>query len=309
MPGWIIDLRKATILLYLTGHAYMSFWVMNELSVDKRAQIIHCLCEGSSIRATARMTDSAINTVVRLLRQAGSASSLYQDRVFRNLKCQRLQCDEIWTFVYAKEKNCPPDQKAKGGGDVWTYIAIDADTKLVPCWFLGNRHATSAYHFLCDLRDRLASRVQLTTDGARSYVVSVPEVLGTDIDYATLVKIYGEDPRSRGEARYSPAKCMGINKAVISGVPEHKHVSTSFVERQNLTMRRFTRLTNAFSKKLENHEHAIALHFMHYNFCRIHQSLRVTPAMEAGVSDHVWSLKEIVQLIDSTSTTLREEIS
>lgn len=273
---------------------------MNKLKTDKRARILHCLCEGVSIRATARLTDSAINTVVKLLIDAGNACSTYQDKAFRNLPCKRIQVDEIWSFCYAKEKNCTPEMKAKGAGDVWTWAAIDADSKLIPCWFIGQRHAGCAYHFLSDLQERLAHRIQLTSDGHGAYLRAVDQVFGTQIDYAQLQKIYGAAPEGP-QVRYSPAVCMGARKAIINGNPDHKHISTSFVERQNLTMRmsmrRFTRLTNAFSKKLENHEHSVALHFMHYNFCRIHQSLRVTPAMEAGVSDHVWNLQEIIELL------------
>ncbi len=278
---------------------------MNRTSTEKRAQIIACLAEGNSIRATSRLTGSAVNTVVKLLCDAGRACSDYQDRVFRNLKCKRIQCDEIWSFVYAKEKNVPAGMKGKDGvGSVWTWTALCPDTKLIPCWFVGSRDAGAAYHFIHDLKDRLASRVQLTTDGHKAYLSAVEDAFGTEVDYAMLQKIYGNE-QAKGEVRYSPAVCMGAKKAVISGKPDFKHVSTSHTERQNLSMRmgmrRFTRLTNAFSKKFENHEHAIALYFMYYNFCRIHQTLRVTPAMEAGISDHVWTLEEIVGLIDGNS--------
>ena len=236
-----------------------------------------------------------------MLCDLGRACSEYQDKVFRNLKCRQIQCDEIWSLVYAKEKNCPVKQKAKGGGDAWTWVALDPESKLVPCWFIGQRHAGAAYHFMHDLKSRLANRVQLTTDGHRAYLCAVEDAFGCEIDYAQLVKIYGE-AAMESETRYSPAQCMGTRRAIISGAPDHNHISTSYVERQNLTMRmqmrRFTRLTNAFSKKLQNLEHAVALHYMHYNFCRIHQSLRVTPAMEAGVSDHVWSLNEIIGLLE-----------
>ena len=274
---------------------------MNVLSKDKRASVVAALVEGNSIRATVRMTGVAKNTVVKLLCDLGRACSDYQDRAFVNLKCKRLQCDEIWSFVGAKEKNCTPIMKANGAGDVWTWTALDADTKLIPCWFVGNRNANAAYHFMCDVRQRLANRVQLTTDGHRAYLVGVGRVFGDeDIDYAMLQKIYGK-AQDGPETRYSPAICMGSRKAVVYGKPDHEHISTSYAERQNLTMRmsmrRFTRLTNGFSKKLENHEHALALYFMYYNFCRIHQTLRVTPAMEAGVSEHVWSLDEVIALL------------
>jgi IS1 family transposase len=278
---------------------------MNRASTKKRAQIIACLAEGNSIRATSRLTGAAKNTVVKLLCDAGRACSAYQNKVFRNLKCKRIQCDEIWSFVYAKDKNLPDRLRGKEGvGSVWTWTAIDADTKLVPCWHVGTRDAGAAYSFIHDLKSRLASRVQLTTDGHKAYLTAVEDAFGCDVDYAMLQKIYGLAPTDQSEVRYSPMQCTGARRAVISGMPDARHVSTSFVERQNLNMRmgmrRFTRLTNAFSKKIENHEHMIAIYFMHYNFCRIHQTLRVTPAMEAGISDHVWNLEEIVNLINPT---------
>jgi IS1 family transposase len=275
---------------------------MNKLSTDERTQIMSALVEGNSIRAVSRMSSASRNTIDKLLRELGRACSEYQDKTFRNLRTKRIQCDEIWSFVYAKEKNCRAEHKAKGAGDVWTWVALDPDTKLVPCWFIGHRHAGAAYHFMHDLKSRLANRVQLTTDGHRAYLNAVEDAFGAEIDYAMLQKIYGEAPED-SEMRYSPAQCMGTRRAIISGNPDHSHVSTSYVERQNLTMRmsmrRFTRLTNGFSKKLENHEHAVAIHYMYYNFARIHQSLRVTPAMEAGISDHVWSIDEIICLLDS----------
>ncbi len=271
--------------------------LVNVLNKDKRASVIAALVEGNSIRATVRMTGASKNTVVKLLCDLGRACSDYQDKAFRNLKCRRVQCDEIWSFVYAKDKNCPSEKKKDGAGSVWTWTAICADSKLIPCWFVGQRDAGCAYHFMHDLKDRLANRVQLTTDGHRAYLSAVEDAFGSEIDYAMLEKIYGS-VNEAPDTRYSPAICMGARKAVITGKPDVNHVSTSYAERQNLTMRmsmrRFTRLTNGFSKKLENHEHALALYFMHYNFCRIHQTLRVTPAMEAGVSDHVWSLDELL---------------
>lgn len=277
---------------------------MNKLQSEKREQILHCLVEGNSIRATARLTGAAINTVVKMLCDAGRAFSIYQDEVMRNLKCRRIQCDEIWAFIGCKEKNVTPEKKAKGQGDVWTWAAIDPDTKLVPCWYVGTRDGGAAYHFIHDLAARLASRVQLTTDGHKAYLNAVEDAFGADIDYAMLVKIYGASAEG-GEVRYSPAQCMGAKKAAITGQPDFAHVSTSIVERQNLTMRmsmrRFTRLTNGFSKKVENHEHSVALHFMHYNFCRIHKTLRVTPAMEAGVTDHVFELSELIEILDRYS--------
>ena len=270
---------------------------MNKLSTGERTRIVAALVEGNSMRDVSRMTGISRNTINKLLVDLGRACSAYQDTALRNLQCKRIQCDEIWSFIGAKEKTCTPEMKAKRTGDVWTWVAIDADTKLVPCWFVGERHAACAYHFLSDLKDRLAHRVQLTSDGHRAYFHAVEDVFGTDIDFAMLQKIYGAAPEG-AQVRYSPAVCMGARKAVVTGNPVHEHISTSYVERQNLTMRmsmrRFTRLTNGFSKKVENHEHMLALHYMFYNFARIHQSLRVTPAMEAGVSDHVWPLEEIV---------------
>jgi IS1 family transposase len=273
---------------------------MNKTNATKRAQVINCLVEGNSIRATSRLTGVAINTVVKLLADAGRACSIYQDKAFRQLTCKRIQCDEVWSFVGAKEKNTTDETKAKGWGDCWTWTALDADTKLIPCWYVGTRDANAAHHFMYDLAARLANRVQLTTDGHTAYLTAVEDAFGHDIDYAQLIKIYGEGPKT--EARYSPAQCMGTRRAVVSGAPSHKHISTSLVERSNLSLRmgnrRFTRLTNAFSKKVENHEHMLALFFCYYNFCRIHQTLRVTPAMQAGVSDHVWSLEELVGLLE-----------
>jgi len=280
---------------------------MNKLSTEKRAQILRCLVEGNSIRATSRLTDVAINSVIKLLTDAGQACSEFQDKTLRNLSCKRVQCDEIWSFVGCKQKNVKPEDKHKMRGDVWTWTAIDAETKLVPCWFVGTRDAGAAYHFMHDLAGRLASRVQLTTDAHKPYLSAVEDAFGTEIDYAQLVKIYGNPERSKynAEVRYSPAVCMGARKAKVIGQPSYEHVSTSICERNNLNMRmgmrRFTRLTNAFSKKVENLESQVALYFMNYNFCRIHASLRITPAMESGVSDHVWSMEEVVALIDVKS--------
>lgn len=273
---------------------------MNKLSTEERTGVVAALVEGNSLRSVTRITGVHRTTVMKLLCDLSRACSDYQDKVFRNLPCKQIQCDEIWSFVYAKEKNCKAEHKKKGAGDLWTWVALDAETKLVPCWFIGQRDAGYAYHFIHDLKERLARRVQLTTDGHRAYLNAVEDAFGAKIDYAMLQKIYGA-PQDTPETRYSPAICMGARKAIISGKPDHNHVSTSYVERQNLTMRMsmrlFTRLTNAFSKKLENLEHAVALHYMHYNFCRIHQTLRVTPAMEAGVSDHVWSIDEVIALL------------
>jgi IS1 family transposase len=274
---------------------------MNRLTLKKRAQILVCLVEGNSLRATARITDTAINTVVKLLVDVGKACAEYQNEALRNLPCKRLQCDEIWSFCYAKEKNIPEDKKGQFGyGDVWTWTAICADTKLVPSWLVGSRDADAASMFVEDLASRLTYRVQLTTDGLNVYLEAIEGAFGGDIDYAKLVKIYGPSPE--GQRRYSPSRLIESKKEVVAGNPEIKYISTSYVERQNLTMRmsmrRFTRLTNAFSKKVENLAHAVSLHFMYYNFARIHKTLRVTPAMEAGVSNHLWSLEEIAALAD-----------
>lgn len=273
---------------------------MNKLSRDKQAQVLSALVEGNSIRATVRMTGVAKNTIVRLLADVGKACSEYQDEVLRDLPCKRIQCDEIWSFCYAKEKNVPEDRKGHWGyGDVWTFTAICADTKIVPSWYIGRRDLENARVFLKDLASRLSNRVQLTTDGHKMYLDAVEAAFGSDIDFSQLVKIYGQTPE--GQRRYSPPQCIGAIKQRIIGKPDKDHVSTSYVERQNLTMRmnmrRFTRLTNAFSKKVENLGHAVALHFMYYNFCRIHQTLRVTPAMEAKVTDHVWEIGEILTML------------
>jgi len=251
------------------------------------------------------MTGVAKNTIAKLLVDLGETCMDYQDRILRNLLCKRIQCDEIWSFCYAKEKNVPEEFRGQFGyGDVWAWIAMDADTKLVPSFMVGTRGSQTARAFMDDLASRLANRVQLTTDGHRVYLQAVEDAFGKDIDYAMLVKLYGNDQES--ETRYSPAECIGCREIGVMGHPDPKHISTSHVERQNLTMRmqmrRFTRMTNAFSKKVENHLASIALHYMHYNFSRIHQTLRVTPAMEAGIADHAWSVEEIVSLPDASDT-------
>jgi IS1 family transposase len=274
---------------------------MNRLPLEKRAQILGMMVEGVSIRSISRLTGASKNTIVKLLADAGAACTDYQDRVFRELPCKRVQVDEIWSFVYAKEKNVPTHRKGEAGvGDVWTWTAIDADTKLIPSWMVGDRTTESAKVFIGDLASRLANRVQLTSDGHRPYLEAVESAFGAAVDYAQLVKIYGQGPE--GQARYSPPECIGCNRKPVEGRPDPKHISTSFVERQNLSMRmgmrRFTRLTNAFSKKIENHAHAIAVYFMHYNFVRIHQTLRVTPAMAAGVSQKLWSMEDVVRIVD-----------
>jgi IS1 family transposase len=276
---------------------------MNQLSQDQRARVIACLCEGNSLRSTVRLTGVHRTTIQNLLVELGRVCSEYQDKAFRNLTCKRLQCDEVWSFVGCKEKNVTMEKKAKGQGDCWTWTAIDADTKLIPAWFVGTRDGGAAYHFMHDLAGRLANRVQLTTDGHKAYLSAVEDAFGTNIDYAMLNKIYGAAPEA-SQHRYSPAQCMGAKKAIINGQPEYAHVSTSFVERSNLTLRmsnrRFTRLTNAFSKKIENHEAAAALFFMHYNFCKMHGSLRMTPAMAAGVTTKIWEVSDIIALLDAT---------
>lgn len=284
---------------------------MNVLPIEKRAQILHLLVEGNSMRATSRIADCSINTVTKLLIDAGTACSEYQDRVMRNLTCKRIQCDEIWAFCYCKEKNVAPEQDGiLGFGDVWTWTAIDPVTKLVPSFMVGKRDASYAQAFIDDLASRLAGRVQLTTDGLKVYVNAVEEAFGADIDFAQLVKIYGSEGITTSDARrYSPSEFTGSEKRVKMGNPDMKHVSTSHVERQNLTMRmsmrRFTRLTNGFSKKVENLEHMVALHFMHYNFVRIHKSLHTTPAMAAGVSKTLWDISDIVALIPEESPKKR----
>ena len=272
---------------------------MNKLDTKKRVQILQMLCEGSSRRSISRVVDVSINTVTKLLVDAGNACSEYQDKVFHNLPCKRLQVDEIWSFCYSKDKNVPEAHDgAFGYGDVWTFTAICADTKLIPSWRVGNRDLVDASPFIEDLASRLAHRVQLTSDGHKMYLDAVEGAFGSDVDFAQLQKIYGVE---REDTKYSPAKCLGASKVTIKGKPDMKQVSTSYVERQNLNMRmgmrRFTRLTNAFSKKVENHIHALSLYFMYYNFCRVHKSLRVTPAMEAGIADHVWDIEEILNLL------------
>jgi len=274
---------------------------MNRITKEKQVRIVAALVEGNSLRSTSRMTDTAINTVIKLLLDLGAACDAYQHKTLVNLPCKRVQVDEIWSFVYAKQKNIPANMRGEFGvGDVWTWTAIDADSKLVPSWHVGGRNAEDAAQFISDLASRLANRVQLTSDGHKPYLQAVEGAFGSEIDYAVLIKLYGTDPN--GEKRYSPPVCTGTEIDTVTGNPDPKHISTSYVERQNLTMRmsmrRFTRLTNAFSKKVENHIAAVALHFMHYNFCRIHKTLRVTPAMEAGVADHVWSIEELVGLLD-----------
>lgn len=276
---------------------------MNKLPLAKRVQILSMLCEGSSMRSISRVCDVSINTVAKLLVDAGETCLALHDELVRDVRASRIQCDEIWSFCYAKEKNV---EKAKAAtdeaGDVWTWTALDADTKLIVSYFVGDRSGQSAIALMDDLRSRLENRVQLTTDGHKAYLEAVEGAFGGDVDYAQLVKLYDDVPDSH-KGRYSPAECTGAKKVKVEGRPDLKHVSTSYVERQNLTMRmsmrRFTRLTNAFSKKLDNHIHALALYFMFYNFTRIHKSLKVTPAMAAKITDRLWSMEDIVNAIDA----------
>ncbi|MGO4686302.1 IS1 family transposase [Hyphomicrobium sp. 2TAF46] len=284
---------------------------MNKLPIAKRVQILSMLCEGSSMRSVSRVCDVSINTVAKLLADAGTFCLAFHDERVRNLTSKRVQCDEIWSFVYAKNKNvveakAPP----KGAGDVWTWTALDADSKLICSWAVGQRDAYWAAAFLDDLKQRLTTRVQLTSDGHKAYLTAVEDVFGnTDIDFAQLVKIYGDVPKRMGadaaERKYSPPECIGAKKTPIVGSPDPDHISTSYVERQNLTMRmsmkRFTRLSNAFSKKLASHRHAISLYFTFYNWTRIHKTLRVTPAMAAGLTDHLWTMEEIIGLMDEAA--------
>ncbi len=277
---------------------------MNKLSVEEKSKIIGALVEGNSIRATCRMTGHSKGAVLKLLAEVGAACLDFHDRKVRDVRSKRVQCDEIWAFCYAKEKNVPDQHKGTFGyGDVWTWTAIDADTKLCVSWNVGNRDAQSAYSFIHDVAERLHNRVQLTTDGLKAYLEPVEDAFGGDIDYAMLVKLYGA---SQEETRYSPAQCIGTRVQTITGNPKAQHISTSYVERQNLTMRmnmrRFTRLTNAFSKKVENLMHAISLHFFYYNFVRIHQTLRVTPAMEAGLMGSPLEIRDIALLTERSSS-------
>jgi IS1 family transposase len=275
---------------------------MNRLSKTDRAAALHLLCEGNSIRAVTRLTGFSKTTVTKLLVDAGQACAWYQDRVFQNLTCRRVQVDEIWGFVGAKAKNADPAKKAAGeAGDAWLWVATDADTKLVPSWLVGGRDSEWAMIFMDDLASRLSSRIQLTSDGHRAYLEAVEGAFGADVDYAQLVKIYGETPGPKG--RYSPAECIGAKKVRVEGNPDPDHINTAFAERNNLNIRmhqrRMTRLTNAFSKKVENHAHAMALHFMYYNFVRIHKTLRTTPAMAAGVTKRLWEMGDVVEVLEA----------
>src|SRR5271169_6819962 len=270
---------------------------MNRLSIADRAAILGMLVEGNSLRSCSRMADVSINTVTKLVVDFGAACEQFHDERVRNVRVRRLQCDEIWCFVGAKAKNVTLEQKAQGWGDTWTWTGLCADSKLCISYLVGGRSADWAMEFMLDCAARIKGRVQVTTDGHKAYLEAVEEAFGADVDYAQLQKIYGAP--AENDTRYSPATCIGCEMKTVSGDPDPKHVSTSYVERHNLTMRmgmrRFTRLTNAFSKKIQNHAAMVAIHAVHYNFARIHKTLRITPSMAAGLSDHVWSLEEIVQ--------------
>lgn len=275
---------------------------MNKLDRAQRSQIIHLLCEGSSIRAIERVTGVNKITITKLLVDAGKACEAYHNQAVRNVPSKRVQCDEIWSFCYAKQKNVKTAKAApEGAGDVWTWTALDADSKFIISYLVGSRDAGYANEFMLDVASRLANRVQLTTDGLKAYLEAVDGAFGSAIDYAQLIKLYGDAPTPAG--RYSPAECTGTKKTRVEGKPDEKHVSTSYVERQNLTMRmhmrRFTRLTNGFSKKIENHAYAVALHMMYYNFVKMHKTLRCSPAMAAGIETRLWEVSDIVALIEA----------
>lgn len=275
----------------------------NVMNSQKRAAIVRCLVEGNSIRATCRIVGACKEAVTKLLCDVSEASFAFQDRTLRELPCTRIQADEIWAFIGCKEGHLRPDQKGKGRGDVWTWTALDPDSKLLVSWRCGTRESTDAILFMQDIASRVKGRIQLSTDGYLGYLDAVETAFGADVDHGRVIKIFGTPfEGSRMEARYSPAKCTEVRKEVGRGEPDPAHICTSHNERHNLTMRmqmrRFTRLTNGFSKKFENHAHAVNLHAIHYNFCRIHQSIRCTPAMEAGITDHVWSIEEIIDLLD-----------
>ena len=278
---------------------------MNQLDDKARAQILHLLCEGNSMRSVARIADVSFNTVKKILIDAGRACAAFHDEKIQNVKARRVQC-EIWSFTYAKQKNVGTAKKAPdGAGDTWTWTALDSDSKLIVSWLVGGRDTEYAAMFMDDVKNRLAGRVQLTTDGLKAYLVAVEGAFGADVDFAQLVKLYGEPKTDSPERKYSPSECTGTRRYAREGRPDPKHISTSHVERQNLTMRmhmrRFTRLTNGFSKKFENHMWMVALYAVYYNFLKIHKTLRVTPAMEAGLTDRVWTFEDIVGLIDANA--------
>jgi IS1 family transposase len=276
---------------------------MNQLRNERRAQVIGALIEGNSIRSTCRMTGVCKDAVLKLIRDMGAACAAHHNAAVRGVRTQRVQCDEIWSFCYAKEKNVPVAKEGTGAGSVWTWTAIDADSKLIISYLCGGRDASWACQFMEDLASRVTTRIQITTDGHRAYAEAVEGAFGMNVDYAMLIKLYGA-PSDRPDTRYSPAACIGTRTGILSGTPDRDHISTSYVERQNLNLRmgvrRFTRLTNAFSKKFENHCHMVAIYHAYYNFCRIHQTLRVTPAMEAGLTNHAWTLEHLVGLLEPT---------
>ncbi len=278
---------------------------MNKLPLETRVRILNMLVEGSSLRSVSRVCDVSINTVTKLLTDAGNACAAFHYETVRDVKANRVQCDEIWSFCYAKEKNVPGAKRApSGAGSVWTWTGFDSESKLILSWMVGDRDAETANFFMDDLASRLANRVQLTTDGHSVYLDAVAGAFAGEIDYGMLIKLYGgEAAATTPERKYSPAECVGARKVPISGAPTRKHISTSHVERQNLNirmgLRRFTRLTNAFSKKIDMHIHALSLYFVFYNFVRMHKSLKMTPAMAAGVSDRLWSMDDIVALVDA----------
>lgn len=278
---------------------------MNRLIPEKRMQVLHMLCEGMSMRAIERVTGVSKTTIAKLIADVGPICMAFHDETVRHVQSKRVQMDEIWSFTAAKQKNVATMKKpVEGAGDTWTWTAIDADTKLILQWYVGDRSGETAKFFVDGVAERLATRAQLTTDGLKSYLEAVEGAFGADVDYAQLVKLYGSSPES-AKGRYSPAECIGIVKTPVEGNPDEKHISTSFVERQNLTMRmhmrRFTRLTNGFSKRIEAHVNAVALHFVYYNFCRIHKSLRVTPAMAAGLTTKLMSFDDICALLDAAA--------
>ena len=283
-------------------HKTTYIWDMNKLPLKTRSLILNMLCEGQSMRATARLADVSFNTIAKLLIDAGKVCADLHDELVQGVTASRVQCDEVWSFTYAKQKNVSKAKAApEGAGDTWTWTALDGDSKLIVSWLVGGRDGEYAIEFMDDVASRLANRVQMTTDGHKAYLEAVEGSFGADIDYAQLIKVYGNAPETL-KGRYSPADCTGIVKRTVEGQPDEKHISTSFVERQNLTMRmqmrRFTRLTNAFSKKFENHMHMVALYTVWYNFIRIHKTLRVTPAMEAGLSKTVWDMEDLVRIMD-----------
>lgn len=275
--------------------------LMNRLSLEKRAQITGMIVEGNSIRSITRLTGVCQEAILKLLCDLGKACADHHNSIVRGLRTRRVQCDEVWSFCYAKEKNVPAEKQGTGAGSVWLWTAIDADSKLMLSYLCGGRDAAWAKKIMEDLASRLTTRIQITTDGHRAYAEAVEGAFGMDVDYAMLIKLYGA-PSDNPETRYSPAACIGTRTGILSGNPDQRHISTSYVERMNLNLRmglrRFTRLTNAFSKKFENHCHAVAIYFAYYNFCRIHQTLRITPAMEAGLTDHIWTLPELLGLLE-----------